>query len=335
MNILVTGGAGYIGSVVVEECVASGHTTVVIDDLSKGHREMVHENAAFVEGNIGNKAVVAETLAAHKVDAVIHMAAYSLVAESMTDPAAYYRNNVVGTLALLEAMTECQVKKFVFSSTAAVYGEAISQPILETDELSPTNAYGETKLTIERALRWHDEAYGFRYASLRYFNAAGASERCGERHEPESHLIPIVLQVAAGERPAVNVFGTDYPTNDGTCIRDYIHVSDLARAHVMALSQLEHESAIFNLGCGGRGYSVNEVIESATKITGKNIPIITAERRPGDPPVLIASSEKIKTALGWEPQFQDLDTIIRSAWQWKQMRKWHSVNAMPSVSSHS
>ncbi len=335
MNILVTGGAGYIGSVVVEECVASGHTTVVIDDLSKGHREMVHENVSFVEGNIGNKAVVVETLSTHKIHAVIHMAAYSLVAESMTDPAAYYRNNVVGTLALLDAMIECQVKKFVFSSTAAVYGEAISQPILETDELSPTNTYGETKLTIEKALKWYDEAYGLRYASLRYFNAAGASERCGELHEPESHLIPIVLQVAAGERSAVNVFGTDYPTNDGTCIRDYIHVSDLARAHVMALTQVESESAIFNLGCGGDGYSVNEVIESAAKITGKDIPIITANRRPGDPPVLIASSEKIKNTLGWEPQFQNLDTIIGSAWQWKQMRKGHSISATPSVLSHS
>lgn len=316
MNILVTGGAGYIGSIVVEECIASGHTAVVLDDLSKGHREMVHEDAEFFEINIGNKYLVKQTLSAYKIDAVIHMAASSLVAESMTDPAAYYKNNVVCTLELLDAMIEARVKKLVFSSTAAVYGEAMTQRIKETDQLAPTNAYGETKLTIERALRWYDVAYGLRYASLRYFNAAGASDRCGELHEPETHLIPIILQVAAGVRPLVNVYGDDYPTPDGTCIRDYIHVRDLARAHVMAVSQLDKESAVFNLGCGGNGYSVNEVIESAARVTGRNIPVVIAERRPGDPPTLIASSEKIKRVLGWEPQFQDLDTIIQSAWRW-------------------
>ena len=318
MNILVTGGAGYIGSVVVEETLGAGHRTVVFDNLIKGHREMVANEATFVEGDLLDSDLLSGTLRENEIEAVIHMAAYSLVGESVVEPAKYYRNNVLAGLSLLDAMRECEVRKIVFSSTAAVYGEPEKQPIEETDRTSPTNPYGDTKLAFEHALKAYEHAYGIRYASLRYFNAAGASERCGEIHDPETHLIPIVLQTAAGSREAVEVFGDDYPTRDGTCVRDYIHVIDLARAHVMALDLLDNESAIFNLGCGGDGYTVKEVIEAAIEITGKDIPARVSTRRPGDPALLVASSDRIRERLGWQPQYQDLGLIIESAWKWMQ-----------------
>jgi UDP-glucose 4-epimerase len=328
MNILVTGGAGYIGSVVVEETLAAGHKTIVYDNLVKGHREMVAKEAIFVEGDLLDGASLSRTFRENEIEAVIHMAAYSLVGESVVEPSKYYLNNVVAGLSLLDAMRECDVKKIVFSSTAAVYGEPEKQPIEETDRTSPTNPYGDTKLAFEHALKAYERAYGLRYASLRYFNAAGASERCGEIHDPETHLIPIVLQTAAGLREAVEVFGDDYPTRDATCVRDYIHVIDLARAHVMALSLLDTESAIFNLGCGGDGYTVKEVIDTARKITGKEITARVSARRPGDPAVLVASSARIRERLGWEPEFQDLSLIIESAWKWMQ-RNETAISAAP------
>ena len=316
MNILVTGGAGYIGSVVVEECLRGGHKTVVFDNLIKGHRESIAPEAKFVEGDLRDGELLKATFRENEIEAVIHMAAHSLVGESVGNPAKYYENNVVAGLSLLDAMTEVEVKKLVFSSTAAVYGEPEKQPIEERDRLAPTNPYGETKLAFEHALRWYENAYGLRYASLRYFNAAGASERCGELHEPETHLIPLVLQAAIGQRSHVEIYGEDYTTRDGTCVRDYIHVIDLARAHILALNILDEKSAIYNLGCGGAGYSVREVIDAASKVTGLEIPVRTAARRAGDPAVLIAASDKIKSELGWNPEFQDLNVIIESAWRW-------------------
>ena len=318
MRVLVTGGAGYIGSVVTEELLNDGHEVVVFDSLYKGHRGAVVEGAEFVEGDLADGARVRETLRARGTEAVIHMAADSLVGESVTDPSKYYRNNVVAGLSLLDAMRECVVARLVFSSTAAIYGEPEKQPIEETDALRPTNPYGETKLAFERALHWYEGAYGLRYASLRYFNAAGATERCGEVHTPETHLIPIVLQAAAGRRGHVEVYGEDYPTRDGTCVRDYIHVIDLARAHVAALSILDGRSAVYNLGCGGDGYTVRQVLEAARDVTGRRIPARVGARRVGDPAVLVASSEKIKSELGWSPRFQDLRAIIESAWKWMQ-----------------
>jgi len=316
MRVLVTGGAGYIGSVVTEQLVSDGHHVVVYDNLSKGHADAIVEGADFVEGDLLEGDKLNETLFEHKIEAVIHMAASSLVGESVEEPAKYYNNNMVAGLVLLDAMRACGVKKIVFSSTAAVYGEPEKQPIVESDLTNPTNPYGEAKLAFERAMHWYEGAYGLKYASLRYFNAAGATEHCGEDHDPETHLIPITLQAAAGRRTHVVVYGEDYPTPDGTCIRDYIHVVDLARAHILALDLLEERSAIYNLGCGGAGYSVKEVIETARRVTGKEIPVRVGPRRPGDPAVLIASSDKIKDELGWQPQFQDLGLIIESAWRW-------------------
>jgi len=318
MRVMVTGGAGYIGSVVSEELLRDGHDVVVYDNLQKGHRQAVVAPAQFVLADLADKAKLEETLSARRIEAVIHMAADSLVAESCEQPAKYYRNNVVAGLTLLEAMRETGVAQLVFSSTAATYGEPEKQPIEETDPNRPTNPYGESKLAFERALRWYDEAYGLRYGSLRYFNAAGASEQCGEDHDPESHLIPIALQVAAGTREFVEVYGNDYPTPDGTCVRDYIHAIDLARAHILALAALGRGSCIYNLGCGGAGYSVNEVLKAAREVTGKEIRATVGARRAGDPSVLIASSEKIKRELGWKPKFQDLRVIIESAWRWMQ-----------------
>ncbi|HSE19450.1 MAG TPA: UDP-glucose 4-epimerase GalE [Pyrinomonadaceae bacterium] len=316
MRVLVTGGAGYIGSVVTEELVNDGHDVVVYDNLSKGHRGAVVKGAAFVEGDLLDRDKLRQTLNDNRTDAVIHMAAFSLVGESVEKPAKYYQNNVVAGLVLLDTMRDCGVSRIVFSSTAATYGEPEAQPIFETAPTNPTNPYGETKLAFERAMHWYEKAYGLRYASLRYFNAAGASERCGEDHDPETHIIPITLQAATGKRPHVEIFGDDYPTSDGTCIRDYIHVIDLARAHILALDVLSERSAIYNLGCGGDGYSVRDVIETARRVTGKEIPVRMGPRRAGDPAVLIASSDKIKSELGWQPKFQDLGLIIESAWRW-------------------
>ena len=320
MRILVTGGAGYIGSVVSEQLVNDGHDVVVYDNLSKGHREAVVAGARFVEGDLLEADKLRSTLNQNRIEAVIHMAAFSLVGESVEAPAKYYQNNVVAGLVLLNAMRDSGVKRIVFSSTAATYGEPEAQPILESASNHPTNPYGESKLAFEKAMHWYERAYGLRYASLRYFNAAGASEKCGEDHDPETHIIPITLQVAAGRRTHVEIYGDDYPTADGTCIRDYIHVIDLARAHILALDILNERSAIYNLGCGGDGYSVRDVIDTARRVTGKDIPVRMGPRRPGDPAVLIASSDKIKSELGWQPQFQDLGVIIESAWRWMQSR---------------
>jgi UDP-glucose 4-epimerase len=327
MRILVTGGAGYIGSVVVEELLASGHGAVVYDNLSQGHRESVLPGAEFIEGEILDRAKMEAALTSHKIDAVIHMAASALVGESCVNPGKYYTNNLITSLSLLESMRATGVARLVLSSTAAVYGESRKALIDESDPTAPTNPYGETKLAFERACHWYEQAHGLRFVSLRYFNAAGATKLCGERHDPESHLIPIILQAAAGQRTHIEVYGNDYPTPDGTCVRDYIHVSDLARAHVLALGHLSKASGIFNLGCGG-GHSVMEVIDEARRITGREIPVRVGPRRAGDPAVLVASSEKIKKELGWAPRKQDLHTIVSSAWEWMQQgtrAKWHTL----------
>jgi UDP-glucose 4-epimerase len=320
MRVLVTGGAGYIGSVVTEELVKDGHDAVVYDSLYKGHRGAIVKGAAFVHADLADAVTLRDTLISERIEAVVHMAADSLVGESCEHPAKYYRNNVVNGLTLLDAMREAEVRRIVFSSTAATYGQPDKQPIDETAPNKPTNPYGESKLAFEHALRWYAEAYDFRSVSLRYFNAAGASELCGEDHAEETHIIPIALQVAAGRREFVEVYGDDYPTPDGTCLRDYIHVIDLARAHVLALKALETNrgSHIFNLGCGGNGYSVNQVLETAREVSGKSISARIGPRRAGDPAVLIASSEKIKRELGWRPEYQDLRVIIDSAWRWMQ-----------------
>jgi UDP-glucose 4-epimerase len=316
MRVLVTGGAGYIGSVVSEQLVNDGHEVVIYDNLSKGHREAVVEGAHFVEGDLLEADKLRQTFSENRIEAVIHMAAFSLVGESVEQPSKYYHNNVVAGLVLLDAMLALEIRRIVFSSTAATYGEPEEQPIRETTPTNPTNTYGETKLAFEKAMHWYERAHGLRYASLRYFNAAGATEKCGEDHDPETHLIPITLQAAVGKRRQVEIYGDDYPTADGTCIRDYIHVVDLARAHILALDVLSERSAIYNLGCGGDGYSVRDVIDTARRVTGKEIPVRMGPRRPGDPAVLIASSDKIKSELGWRPQFQDLGLIIESAWNW-------------------
>ena len=315
MRVLVTGGAGYIGSGVVEELLASGHRAVVYDNLYKGHRDAVHPAAEFVHADLLDAKALHAAISG--ADAVVHLAAHSLVGESVQEPAKYYRNNVVAGLALADAMREHGVRWLVFSSTAAVYGEPAKQPIEETDATAPTNPYGETKLAFENALRWYSAAYGLRSISLRYFNAAGATARCRERHEPETHLVPVVLQAAAGRIPEVTIFGADYPTPDGTCIRDYIHVSDLARAHLLALQALAagHAGGSYNLGCGGSGYSVMQVIEVARSVSGRDIRLRIGPRRPGDPAVLVASSQRIMRDLGWRPRLQDLREIVRSAWE--------------------
>ena len=315
MRVLVTGGAGYIGSGVVEELLASGHRAVVYDNLYKGHRDAVHPAAEFVHADLLDAKALHAAISG--ADAVVHLAAHSLVGESVQEPAKYYRNNVVAGLALADAMREHGVRWLVFSSTAAVYGEPAKQPIEETDATAPTNPYGETKLAFENALRWYSAAYGLRSISLRYFNAAGATARCRERHEPETHLVPVVLQAAAGRIPEVTIFGADYPTPDGTCVRDYIHVSDLARAHLLALQALAdgHAGGSYNLGYGGSGYSVMQVIEVARSVSGRDIRLRIGPRRPGDPAVLVANSQRIMRDLGWRPRLQDLREIVRSAWE--------------------
>ena len=316
MRILVTGGAGYIGSVVADRLVRDGHSVTALDNLSKGHREAVPAQAQFILADTGDRAALAGVFERKRFDAVMHFAAYIEAGESMLCPERYFENNSVRTLTLLEAVLKHRVPRFVLSSTAAVYGEPRRTPITEDDPLEPTNAYGESKLMVERMLAWFHRVHGLRYASLRYFNAAGATAERGEAHNPETHLIPLVLRVALGQRPAIYIFGTDYPTKDGTCIRDYIHVDDLATAHLLALDGLEeHSQLICNLG-SGNGFSVREVIGVARKVTGHEIPAVEAPRRAGDPAVLVASSEKIRRVLGWNPQHSDIESIIRSAWTW-------------------
>ena len=319
MNILVTGGAGYIGSHTVAQLLRSQDQVVVYDNLSKGHRPAIPEEVPFVLGDIRDRESLAKALGDYHIDAVIHFAASSLVGESMERPSDYYNNNVLGTLSLLDTMLECGITKIVFSSTAAVYGEPEAWPIIEDMPTVPTNVYGRTKLTIEQMLADFSRAYQLSYVSLRYFNAAGAlaGGGIGEDHSPESHLIPLVLQTALGLREAVKIFGTDYPTVDGTCVRDYVHVSDLADAHAKALQHLISggPSKVYNLGSES-GHSVRQIIDRAKAITGIDFPVQESERRSGDPAVLVASSGRIKEELGWRPGNSDLDAIIGSAWAW-------------------
>ncbi len=319
MKVLVTGGAGYIGSHAVRELLAAGHGVVVYDSLVKGHRRAVPPGVPFVKGDIRNAALLAETFEVFPIDAVMHFAAVSEVGESMADPAKYYRDNVAATLSLLESLKKAEIKKIVFSSTAAVYGEPESCPIREDAALRPTNVYGRTKLIIEGMLADFAMAYGFSYVTLRYFNAAGAlpAGGVGEDHSPESHLIPLILQTALGRRAAISMYGSDYPTPDGTCIRDYIHVTDLATAHVLAIEHLMAggEPRTYNLG-SQHGLSVKEVIEKAKKITGVDFPVVEAPRRPGDPAVLVASSARFQTDFKWQMRHSDADTILRTAWEW-------------------
>jgi UDP-glucose 4-epimerase len=317
MKILVTGGAGYIGSIVVEELVKQQDDVVVFDNLYFGHREAVHPDAVFVEGDLSDRAVVKALFDAYDFEAVMHFASHTLVGESMKQPFMYLGENVANGLNLLQEAVDHGVRRFILSSTANLFGDPERMPIDEAERIIPGSPYGESKNILERMLHWLDVTYGFRYAALRYFNAAGASptgER-GEDHDPETHLIPLVLQVALGQRDHVVIFGDDYPTRDGTCVRDYIHITDLAQAHILALKSLDKGSRTYNLG-NGQGFTVKEVIDMAREVTGHPIPAVVGARRPGDPAVLIASSEKIKQDLGWEPQFPELRTIIETAWTW-------------------
>jgi UDP-glucose 4-epimerase len=320
MKVLVTGGAGYIGGTVTRRLLAAGHAVTIYDNLCHSKREAVAEAAEFVEGDIADRSLMEKTLNAGRFDGVMHFAALIEAGESMQRPEIYFRNNTAGTLSLLEAMLATGHNRLVFSSTAACYGEPVTTPILEDAKLDPTNPYGESKLMVEQMLRWFNLAHGFRYASLRYFNVAGAIDGYGESHEPESHLIPLILDVAMGRRKNIKIFGQDYPTKDGTCVRDYIHVSDLADAHLLALEALEAlDRLIFNIG-NGQGFTVREVIDSVLRVTGKPIAVEECPRRPGDPAVLVAGSEKIKRELGWRPKFAELDMIVASAWDWHQKR---------------
>ena len=320
MKILVTGGAGYIGGTLTRLLLAQGHTVTVYDNLCHSMRLALAANADFVEGDVADRALLERTLN-RRFDGVMHFAALIEAGESMKHPEIYFRNNTASTLSLLEAMLATGHDRLVFSSTAACYGEPESTPILEDAPLKPTNPYGESKLLVEQMLRWMNLSHGLKYASLRYFNVAGAIAGYGEAHEPESHLIPLILDVALGRRESIKIFGRDYPTKDGTCIRDYIHVRDLAEAHLLALAALSdsHSRLIYNIG-NGQGFTVLEVIESVRRVTGKPIAVEECARRPGDPAVLVASSEKIKAELGWKPQFAELDQIIASAWEWHQKR---------------
>lgn len=319
MSILVLGGAGYIGSHTVFELIDRGEEVVIADNLETGYKEAVHPKARFYQGDLRDRAFIDRVFEQEKIDAVVHFAANSLVGESMTNPLKYYDNNLCGTKVLLESMVAHGISRIVFSSTAATYGEPERVPILETDRTEPTNTYGETKLSMEKMFKWTGKAHDLRYVSLRYFNACGAhpSGSIGEAHNPESHLIPLILQVPNGQREAISIYGDDYDTKDGTCIRDYIHVTDLAEAHILAVKYLleGNESDIFNLG-NGYGFTVKEVIDAAREVTGTEIPAIITPRRAGDPAQLIASSEKAKRVLGWNPQHGDIREIIASAWKW-------------------
>lgn len=321
MKVLVTGGAGYIGSVVAAQLVEAGHDVLIYDNLSKGRREAVPPAARLVVGDVGDRAALEAAFDQQQPDAVLHFAAWIEAGESMLQPEKFFRNNTANALTLLETMLSRNVRRFVFSSTAAVYGDPERIPIAESDRLHPTNAYGESKLMVEQMLAWFHRIHGLSYASLRYFNAAGATATHGEHHDPETHLIPIVLQVASGRRTHISIFGDDYPTPDGSCVRDYIHISDLASAHLLALHALQARSAptrlIYNLG-NGRGFSVKEVIEAARRVTGHPIPAKIEGRRAGDPAILVASSAKIANELNWTPRVSELEGIIRSAWEYLQ-----------------
>jgi len=317
MRVLVTGGAGYIGSIVSAELLRAGHQVIVYDDLSHGHRRALPKGAEVIIGEVGEREALGRAFQQHRPEAVMHFAALIEAGESMRFPERYFRNNTASSLTLLECMLQHDCKRLVFSSTAALYGNPERTPIQEDAPLVPTNAYGESKLLVERMLAWFHRIHGLRYASLRYFNAAGGAGALGEDHQPESHLIPLVLQVAQGKRPSISIYGTDYATPDGTCIRDYVHVLDLASAHVLALNALAtRDQLIYNLG-NGRGFSVRQVVEVARKVTGHVIAAEDAPRRPGDPAVLVASSEKICRELGWQPRYPELEQIVASAWEWR------------------
>ena len=324
MNILITGGAGYIGGTVTRLLLAAGHQVTVFDSFCHSRKTAVPPAATLVQGDLSDRKLLEATLSAGPFDGIMHFAALIEAGESMKQPENYFRNNTVGTLTLLEAMQATGHNRLVFSSTAACYGEPESSPILETARLKPTNPYGESKLLSEYMMRWMTLSHGLRFAALRYFNVAGAIEGYGEHHEPESHLIPLILDVAMGRRESIRIYGQDYPTPDGTCVRDYIHVEDLANAHLLALKALSGENPppapgylVYNIG-NGQGFTVKQVIESVRRVTGKPIPVILEARRPGDPAVLVASSDAIKRELGWAPKYPELDDIIRSAWQWHQ-----------------
>jgi UDP-glucose 4-epimerase len=315
MKILVVGGAGYIGSVCAELLLDEGHQVAVFDNLTEGHRNAVDPRAQFIEGDLADRENIGKICAGNRPDAVMHFAACALVGESMQNPSKYFRNNVSNGLNLLDAMIAAGVRRLIFSSTCAIFGLPERLPIDEESPRRPINPYGESKLVFEKILQWYDCVYGLKFVSLRYFNAAGASERFGEDHRVETHLIPNVLKVALGQKPHVEIFGADYDTPDGTCIRDYIHIIDLARAHILALNASRSES--YNLGTGG-GASVREVIDTCRKVTGRKVQVVEKPRRPGDPARLVAASDKIKRELGWQPQFQSLERIIESAWKWHQ-----------------
>jgi UDP-glucose 4-epimerase len=329
-RVLVTGGAGYIGSVVASRLLKKGCEVIVFDNLSNGHKAAVPSPAKLIVGETSDRAAVDQVLKKYRIDAVIHLAASIEAGESMKYPEQYFRNNTANTLTLLEAVLAHKVSRFVFSSTAALFGTPERTPIEETDPLHPTNTYGESKLLVEHMLDWFHRIHGLRYACLRYFNAAGATSDQGEDHHPESHLIPLILQVALGKRDSISIFGTDYPTPDGTCVRDYIHLSDLASAHLLVLDALkEKDKLIYNLG-NGKGFSVREVIETARRVTGHRIPVREVARRPGDPAILVASSEKIKRELNWQPQYANLEDIVRSAWDWFRTHP-HGYGGPPKV----
>jgi UDP-glucose 4-epimerase len=313
MNVLVTGGAGYIGSICVEELINAGHDVTVLDNLSEGHRSAVDPRAKFAQGNLGQPEFVAQTIKEAKAEAIIHFAAHALVGESMQNPGKYFRNNVGWGLELLDAAVNNGVKKFVFSSTCATYGPPDRVPITEDLPQRPINPYGESKVMFEKILSWYQKIFGLEFVAFRYFNAAGASRKYGEHHRIETHLIPNVLKVPLGQAPHCEIYGTDYPTPDGTCVRDYIHIVDLAQAHMLAMEP--GKQGFYNLG-NGEGYSVREVIKMCERISGKNIPSIEKPRRPGDPPRLVASAERAVNELGWKPQFPKLQDIVSSAWEW-------------------
>jgi UDP-glucose 4-epimerase len=317
LKVLVTGGAGYIGSAVVEELLESRHTPIVYDNLVAGHAEAVPAGVAFVRGDLFDGELLRRTIGEHGVEAVIHLAAFLQPNESMTNPGKYFHNNVAGSISLLNAMADSGVRRFILSSTCATFGNPVRLPIDEDHPQQPISPYGVSKYMIEQMLPWYELAHGIRFACMRYFNACGATPERGEDHDPEIHLIPLILQVAAGARANIKIFGTDYQTRDGTCIRDYVHISDLARAHVLALEPLGERSRSFNLGSGD-GFTVREVIEAARKVTGHRIPVIEEPRRAGDPPIMIGDSRRARAELGWAPRYPELEQIIGSAWDWLQ-----------------
>ena len=317
MKIMVTGGAGYIGSVVVERLIASGESVVVFDNLSQGHRAAVHPEAIFIEGDLANRGAIDAALSQHRPEAVMHFASRTLVGESMQKPFLYLGDNVTNGLNLFQSIVEHGVKRFILSSTANLFDQPERMPIDESERIIPGSPYGESKFIIERMLHWLDRIYQVRFACLRYFNAAGATSTRGEDHDPELHLIPLVLQVALGKRDKISIFGNDYSTRDGTCVRDYIHVIDLAQAHILALGALDGGSRFYNIG-NGEGFTVKEVIDTAHEVTGRAIPAVIGPRRAGDPAVLVAASDKIRKELGWKPRFPHVREIIESAWRWHQ-----------------